>query len=149
MLPRRNLKNPNPVYTPPRLTDSYVGGRSPLTLATHQEPFRAAPAQAVETEPSQLKTFPQDTQDAPMPLPPSSSLQSPPPRNSGPRRQLARTDTDETLSPALESPSQFQSPNTASPPTPIPFRKPAPGKDVDEFAKTPPIPHWSGHEYSH
>ena len=142
---RRNQKKPNPVYPPPRLTNSYVGGRPPLTLVTHQESFRAAPAQTVETEPSQLGTFPQNTQDAAMPLrPPASPLS---PRSS--RRQSIRTDTDETLSPVSESPSQFQLPNIISSPTILPSRKPTLGEDIDEFARPPPIRHWSGHEYSH
>ena len=143
-MPRRNSKKPSPGYTPPRLTNSYVGGRPPLTLVTYQDPFRATPAQTVEAEPSQFKTFQQDTQDAPVPPRPSTSPLSP--RSS--RRQSVRTDTDETLSPVSESPSQFQSPNISSP-TSIPSRKPTLGKDTDEFARPPPIRHWSGHENSH
>ena len=116
-------------------------------MITHQEPFYAATAQTVEIEPSQSKPFPQGIQDAPILLPPSRFLQSP--RSSEPRRQSVRTGTDETLSPASGSPSQFQPPNTISPPAPTSPRKPAPGKDVDELSKTPPLRHWSGHEYLH
>ena len=149
MLFRRNRKNLNRRYTAPRLTNSYVGGRPPLTLVAHQEPFCAAAAQTVETDPSQHKTFPQDTQDAPMPLRPSSSPLLPSPRKGGARRRSVRTDTDETLSPTSESPLQFQSPNAISPTTPILLQRPAPGEDVDESTKPPPARHWSGHEYSH
>ena len=148
MLHRRNKKNLNRRYTPPRLTNTYVGGRPPLTLVTHQEPFCATTAQTVETEPHRPEEFLQDTQDAPMSLR-SSPFPLSTPRNDGPRRRSARTDTGETLSPSPESPFQFQSPNTISPTTPPLSRMPAPSKDVDEFAKSPPVRHWSGHEDLH
>ena len=127
---RRNQKKPNPVYT----------------LVTYQEPFRASPNRIVEVEPSQPETFRQDTQNAPVPPRPSLSPLSPP---SNSRRQSVRTDTDKTLSPVSESPSQSQSPNTIFLPTSIPSEKPALGKDVDELVSPPPTRHWSGHEYSH
>ena len=144
-MPCRNPKKPNPVYTLPRLTNSYVGDRPPLNLVTYPGPFRAATARIVEMEPSQFEKFPHDTRDTPVSLRPSPSPLSP--RN--PRRQLARTDTDKTLSPVSESPPRSQSPNTISPPTSIPSGKPVLGKDVDELVSPLQIRHWSRHEYSH
>ena len=142
MSPRRNSTNPG--YTPPRPTNGHVGGRPPLTLVTNQKPFCAATAQAVETESPQSGTFPQDIQDASMPPRPLPFPRLLPPRNSGPRRRSIRIDTEETLSPASESPSQSQ-----PPPPLIRSQKPAPGEGVGEFATVPPPRHGPGHEYSH
>ena len=136
--------NPNLGYIPSRPTNGYVGGGLPLTLVTHQKPFRAATSQSVETPPPQSKTFPRDTQDASMPPRPPLFPQLPP-RDSDPRRPSVRTNTDETLSPASESTSQSQPPNI------IPTSHPPPttGEDVGESATPPPSRHWSGYEYSH
>ena len=151
LLSRKKL-NPNPGYTPSRLTESYVAGRPPLTLVTHQNPFHAAAAQTVETESPQPETFSRDIQDAPIPPRPRSFPQLSP-RNSGPRRPPARADTEETLSPSPESLSQSQLPNIIPMPRPYPApirsRTLASGEDLGEFARNPPYRHWSGHEYSY
>ena len=148
LLSRRKL-NPNPSYTPSRLTDTYVAGRPPLTLVTHRNPFSAAAGQTVEAEPPQSEILPRGIQDASIPPRPSPFLQLPP------RRPPVRTDTEETLSPSSESLPQSQLPNIIPMPrpypTPIRSRNPAPGEDVGEFATDPTPRHWSGsgHEYSH
>ena len=130
-----------PGYTPPHLTYGYVGGNKPLTLVTHQDPFRVVAAQTVETELPQPGKIPRGTQDAPMP-----------PLNGGPRRPPDRADTGKTLISGSESPSQLQPQNIIPMPHPSPtsirFRTPGSDEDVDKPAAVPTSRHWSGHANS-
>jgi hypothetical protein len=131
--------------TSSRLTSGSVSGRRPSNLATHQRPFYASTAQAVETESFVSETSPSEI--LPVPPLPASFLPSPP-DNSRPRRQQIRRDTLETLcSPTSEEhvpqpPNIMPMPTPSVSQTPVPSasRQPAPGSGVGGFTSIP-LPH--------